>query len=111
MKFILIVILSICNIAVAVPGNIEELLNDKNVISKLQDLSTSGWETTGTAQIVPLQSFYYTNNSQGKTILLVQPIYGARYMMTSCIAAVFKRGGSIDFGFVDFSQIAGQCQL
>ena len=114
MKFILLILMfasSLSQSAFAVSGNMEDLVKDANIINKLGELEKSGWVKSGTPQLVPIQSFYYTNNSQGKTLLLVQPIYGARYLMTSCLAAVFRRGGSVEFGFVGFTQVAGQCQL
>lgn len=86
------------------------LENAPEIKARLQELSQEGWEKSGPSTTVSIHSFYYTNSAQGETLLLVVPIYGRKYLMSSCIAATFSRGGSSAYHFKKFTQIDGYCQ-
>ena len=110
MKMTMLFILLLTNLAFAFPGNTDNLQNHPKILERLEELKSNGWKIAGEHNLISLDWYYYTNSGQGQTLLLTIPINSRSSLRTSCVAAIFQRGGSINYVFKGFTQIASYCQ-
>lgn len=110
MKTVITFILLLSSISFAIPGNTDNLQNAPEINERIEQLKAEGWKVSGEHTLISLDSYYYTNSGQGQTLLLTIPINSRSGLRTSCVAALFSRGGSVNYVFRGFTQIGAFCQ-